>query len=545
MTALREGPDLPGMRCIEKLGSGGFSDVFLYEQDHPRLKIAVKLLKSDVLDDNQRRQFAAEADVMAELAEHPFIVPVLGAGTAPDGRPYLAMRYFPPPDLGARVAKEQMSVPDALRTGIQLASAVETAHRSGIIHRDIKPANVLVSSYGVPALSDFGIAGRGDRADDDDSLGVSMPWSPPEVLTGKSNGSAASDVYSLAATIWHLLVGRSPFSAPGDNGERALFSRILHGRPPAVGRADAPTSLDRLLQQAMAKDPAHRPRSALEFARHLQRVEQELRLARTEIVVLETEEQPPAPPTGSVAPPLAAPAAPAAPPAAQVVSDDDGVTMMKRPVTVRPSAPAPASAALSPPAHAAAAAAAAAASELTERRTAVPGAPALSGAATEMRPAVVTPAAPAAPAPVRAPGPRRGLVLAAVAVVVLAGGLLAVLLASSGDKDPSEPTPSAAGPSGADDVIGDFPSVEALTRADVRLSVHQTSSALVFTAKGTSGASGLQWSARVGTSNFTAVDGTNARVTVPMTKPGTACVQLRQNHDGELIQLGEKCGEWR
>jgi serine/threonine protein kinase len=530
VTALREGPDLPGMRCIEKLGSGGFSDVFLYEQDHPRLKVAVKLLKSDVLDDNQRRQFAAEADVMAELAEHPFIVPVLGAGTAPDGRPYLAMRYFPPPDLGARVAKDQMSVPDALRTGIQLASAVETAHRSGIIHRDIKPANVLVSSYGVPALSDFGIAGRGDRAEDDDSLGVSMPWSPPEVLTGKSNGSAASDVYSLAATIWHLLVGRSPFSSPGDNGERALFSRILHGRPPAVGRADAPTSLDRLLQQAMAKDPAHRPRSALEFARHLQRVEQELRLARTEIVVLETEELPPAPPEASYAPP----ATPAGPVPAQVVSDDDGITMMKRPVMVRPSAPAPA---VPPPPPA---------SELTERRVpdVVPSTAPSPAQATEMRPAVVTPTAPAGPTPARTPGPRRGLVLAAVAVVVLAGGILAALLASSGDEDPSEPTPSAAGPSDPDDVIGGGLSDPIATPTiTVRTAGSGLGQKVTFVARGADSDVDFRWTAQAdGVGVYAPQDAKTARLELPVAfGPTKICVHLQLSRDGSSAGPFEKC----
>jgi hypothetical protein len=174
--------------------------------------------------------------------------------------------------------------------GIQLASAIETAHRAGIIHRDIKPQNVLISSYGVPGLTDFGIAGRpGDSAEDDANVGVSMPWSPPEVLTGSSNGSRASDVYSLGATIWNLLVGRSPFSIPsGDNSQRAMFSRIVHSKPPMTGRADVPSSLERLLSQAMGKKPEHRPQTAMELARHLQRVEQELRLARTEIVVLET-----------------------------------------------------------------------------------------------------------------------------------------------------------------------------------------------------------------------------------------------------------------
>jgi serine/threonine protein kinase len=297
MTARVGAPDLPGLRYLEPLGSGGFSDVYLYERDQPRIKVAVKLMRADVLDDTQRRQFVAEADTMAELAEHPFIVPVLGAGTTDDGRPYLVMRYYPPPDLGERVAAAPMSVPDALRTGIQLASAIETAHRAGIIHRDIKPSNILVSSYGVPGLSDFGIAGRAAEAtDEDEHLGVSMPWSPPEVLSGASNGSATSDVYSLAATIWNLLVGRSPFTIKGgDNTERAMFTRILHSKPPVTGRAEVPGSLDRLLQQAMSKNPAHRPQSAMELARHLQRVEQELRLARTEIVVLEGRPEAPSP----------------------------------------------------------------------------------------------------------------------------------------------------------------------------------------------------------------------------------------------------------
>lgn len=282
------GPELAGLEFQRKLGSGGFSDVYLYERQRPRMQVAVKVLKAHVMDAQQQAQFVAEADTMGELAEHPYIVPVLGAGTAPDGRPYLEMRYYPGPDLGERVKAQPLSVPDAIKMGIQLASAIETAHRAGIIHRDIKPQNVLISSYGVPGLTDFGIAGRPGEVEEDDNVGVSMPWSPPEVLTGTSNGSEASDVYSLGATIWNLLVGRSPFSLPGDdNSQRALFTRIVHSKPPMTGRADVPGSLERLLAQAMAKKPEHRPRSAFELARHLQRVEQELRLARTEIVVLE------------------------------------------------------------------------------------------------------------------------------------------------------------------------------------------------------------------------------------------------------------------
>ena len=201
------------------------------------------------------------------------------------------MKYYPPPNLAVRSRAERMSVEEVLRTGIQLASAVETAHRAGIIHRDIKPANVLVSQYGQPGLTDFGIAGRGGHAEDvDEDVGVSVPWSPPEVLYGQSNGDARSDVYSLAATLWHLLVGRSPFEQPGgDNSAYALMPRIRAVPVPPTGRADVPVSLERLLGHAMAKDPGSRPQTALELARGLQAVEQEQRLPRTPVVVLDEQ----------------------------------------------------------------------------------------------------------------------------------------------------------------------------------------------------------------------------------------------------------------
>jgi hypothetical protein len=201
------------------------------------------------------------------------------------------MKYYPPPNLAVRSRTERMTVEEVLRTGIQLASAVETAHRAGIIHRDIKPANVLVSQYGQPGLTDFGIAGRGGHAEDvDEDVGVSVPWSPPEVLYGQSNGDSRSDVYSLAATLWHLLVGRSPFEQPGgDNSAYALMPRIRAVPVPPTGRADVPVSLERLLSHAMSKRPDTRPQTALELARGLQAVEQEQRLPRTPVVVLDVE----------------------------------------------------------------------------------------------------------------------------------------------------------------------------------------------------------------------------------------------------------------
>ncbi|MBC9820324.1 serine/threonine-protein kinase [Terrabacter sp. MAHUQ-38] len=288
-------PKLPGLVFVQPLGSGGYADVFLYEQQSPRMPVAVKVLKSEGLTDALRQQFVEEADTMAALGDHPYIVQIFRSGTSEDGRPYLVMKYYPPPNLAMRARAERFSVEDVLRTGIQLASAVETAHRARITHRDIKPANVLISAYGAPGLTDFGIAGRGARdgeveVESTDDVGVSVPWAPPEVLYGQSNGDERADVYSLAATLWQLLVGRSPFEVPGgDNSAYALMPRIRSTAPPSTGRQDVPAGLERLLAQAMAKDPAHRPSSALEFARALQAVEQQQRLARTPIVVLDEQ----------------------------------------------------------------------------------------------------------------------------------------------------------------------------------------------------------------------------------------------------------------
>lgn len=290
-------PRIPGLVFVQPLGSGGYADVFLYEQQSPRMPVAVKVLKSEGLTDALRAQFGEEADTMAALGDHPYIVQVFRSGTSDDGRPYLVMKYYPPPNLAMRARAERFSVEEVLRTGIQLASAVETAHRAHITHRDIKPANVLVSAYGAPGLTDFGIAGRGGQvgadgevAESTDDVGVSVPWAPPEVLYGQSNGDHRADVYSLAATLWQLLVGRSPFEqSGGDNSAYALMPRIRTAPVPGTGRPDVPPGLERLLAQAMAKDPAHRPGSALELARALQVIEQQQRLARTPIVVLDEQ----------------------------------------------------------------------------------------------------------------------------------------------------------------------------------------------------------------------------------------------------------------
>lgn len=281
-------PEIPGLTYLNKLGAGGYADVYLYEQQMPSRKVAVKVLRETGLSASAVARFTAEANAMAQL-EHPHIVPVYAAGVTPDGRPYLVMMYYPRASLAERVRTEKLSVAEVLKIGIQIGSAVETAHRAGLLHRDIKPANVLTNQYGTPGLTDFGIAAQIAEVDDEDT-GVSVPWSPPEVLYATAPASARSDVYSLAATLWHLLVGRSPFEVPGgDNSSYALMKRIRDSLPPATARPDVPQSLERLLRSGMARDVSARPAGALDLVRSLQTIEQELRYQRTPIVVADEE----------------------------------------------------------------------------------------------------------------------------------------------------------------------------------------------------------------------------------------------------------------
>ena len=280
-------PRIQGFTYISLLGSGGFSDVYLYEQDRPRRKVAVKVLLSDLKTEGARRRFESEANLMAQLSSHPYIVTIFEAEVTDDGHSYLAMEYCSRPSLDVRYRRQRFSVDEVLAVGIQVASAVETAHRAGIAHRDIKPANILVTDYNRPALTDFGISGT-LAGDGDDDSGMSIPWSPPEQFTDGAVDGVMVDVWALGATLYTLLAGRSPFVLPGaDNSQRELINRISNTPLPRLGRADVPESLELALSTAMAKSPRSRYSSAHAFALALQRIQAELNLSVTPFEVLE------------------------------------------------------------------------------------------------------------------------------------------------------------------------------------------------------------------------------------------------------------------
>ena len=280
-------PAIPGFTYVSLLGSGGFSDVYLYEQDRPRRKVAVKVLLSDLKTEGARRRFESEANLMAQLSSHPYIVTIFEAEVTADGHSYLAMEYCSRPSLDVRYRRQRFSVDEVLAVGIQVASAVETAHRAGIAHRDIKPANILVTDYNRPALTDFGISGT-LGSDTDEDAGMSIPWSPPEQFRDGPVDGVMVDVWALGATLYTLLAGRSPFVLPGaDNSQRELISRITNSPVPRLGRADVPESLELALSTAMAKSASSRYSSAHAFALALQRIQAELNLSVTPFEVLE------------------------------------------------------------------------------------------------------------------------------------------------------------------------------------------------------------------------------------------------------------------
>jgi serine/threonine protein kinase len=275
-------PTIPGFEYVCLLGMGGFADVFKYRQEFPRRSVAVKVLLSGSLDRAARDAFIAEANVMAQLSHHPSIVTVYHADIAPEGTPYLIMEYCARPSLGTRYRAERFTVEEVLRTGIRVASAVEAAHHLGILHRDIKPANILATDFGWPALTDFGIAATLESTSA--TSGMSIPWAAPELLADVPRGDARGDVYSLGATVYSLLAGRSPFEIPGrSNGSADLVSRIERSQLPPIERADVSTNLQSVLSKAMAKKPASRFHSALAFAHALQQVERSMHLHVTSI----------------------------------------------------------------------------------------------------------------------------------------------------------------------------------------------------------------------------------------------------------------------
>ncbi|HEX7306190.1 protein kinase domain-containing protein [Lentzea sp.] len=295
-------PEIPHFDYRGDIGGGGFAMVYRYYHDKLKRDVAVKVPKAADLSESVRERFIAEGESMAELGNHSNVVTVHDTGIASDGRPFLVMEYCPGGDLEKLSARTPLPVRDVLDIGVQVAGAIETAHERQILHRDVKPANILMNQYDSPCLTDFGIAGRFAEQDEGGQVMLSVPWSAPELLDRSAGAGVATEVFSFGATLWHLLVGHSPFMPRGaDNAIDAIEERIVSGWLPS-GLA-APAELERLLLRAMARNAAVRPGSVRELAVGLQRIQKAHRFGETKLVLMPAPEAVPVTAPAFVAPP--------------------------------------------------------------------------------------------------------------------------------------------------------------------------------------------------------------------------------------------------
>ncbi|WP_160146923.1 serine/threonine-protein kinase [Thermomonospora echinospora] len=276
--------DVPGYRVLEKTGESGAGVV--YRAHHERLgrQVALKVLSAGPMGEAAMARFRRECGVAGPPGGHPNVATVLEAGTAPSGRPYVAMEYFEHGALADRIGREgPLPVPEVLRIGVKTAGALAAAHEAGVLHLDVTPQSILMSRHGEPALAGFGVARL---------VGSSGMWHPqvpsphhtaPEVLEG-GQPSVASDVYSLGSTLYQLLAGTPAFQGPPGEGVDGLMSRVLHEPLPVIRRADVPAPVFEAIGTAMAKVPEQRFASATAFARRLRQLQSELGLPVTDPV---------------------------------------------------------------------------------------------------------------------------------------------------------------------------------------------------------------------------------------------------------------------
>lgn len=262
-----------GLTEAQEIGRGGFGVVYRCVQRALDRVVAVKVLSSD-LDPESRERFLREEHAMGRLSGHPNIVDILQVDVTDGGLPFIVMPFATHGSLERLVHDlGPLSWADTLRVGVKLAGAIESAHRTRILHRDVKPANVLLSSYGEPQLTDFGIARvpGGFRTSDSQITG-SPAFTAPEVLKGEEP-TVRSDVYGLGATLFALLTGHAAFERQAGERVVAQFLRITTQPVPDLRGSGIPPDVAAAIEQAMAQDPRDRPVSAYEFGEMLRQVQ--------------------------------------------------------------------------------------------------------------------------------------------------------------------------------------------------------------------------------------------------------------------------------
>ncbi len=266
------GREIGGRYRLEApLGEGGMATLWRAVDQQLDREVAVKILRPQYsADPGFAGRFRQEARAAASLS-HPNIVSVYDYGTDPDGETqYIVMELVNGQDLAAILRERgRISTDDAVQVAIAVASALEAAHRRGIVHRDVKPGNILITDEGDVKVTDFGIA----RAVAEASMTVtgttlgSVHYFSPEQARG-DEVTGRSDVYALGIVLYEMLTGRRPFE--GDSAAGVALKRLTDDPPrPLVAGVPLPPGLEAVLRRALEREPARRFPDAGSFAEAL------------------------------------------------------------------------------------------------------------------------------------------------------------------------------------------------------------------------------------------------------------------------------------
>lgn len=259
----RKSSQLPGYHIISKLGKGAMATVYKARQISLDRVVAVKILPRKMSDSTEFvDRFYKEGRAAARLS-HNNIVQAIDVGSTPDGMHYFAMEYVegptlydimqPPPVGQGRHFTEE----EALDICIQMADALAHAHRRGLIHRDVKPKNILLTPQGIAKLTDLGLARATDdkmAAESEAGKAYGTPYYiSPEQIRGDVDIDFRADIYSLGATMYHLVTGKPPFE--GETPTAVMHKHLKQPLiPPDHINTHLTSGVGEIIEVAMAKD---------------------------------------------------------------------------------------------------------------------------------------------------------------------------------------------------------------------------------------------------------------------------------------------------
>ncbi len=246
-------------RLTERVGKGGFSEVWSAWDTHLHRLVAIKLVPRAGNDAHSTIQFGREATIVTRL-EHPHILPLFDFGETPEIR-YLVMRYVTGGSLADRLAHGPLSPSELVRYMMPVAETLDYIHEQHIVHRDLKPSNILLDAQDLPYVTDFGLAKiLSDETQGMHSGSGTLTYMPPEQFIGGAL-SARSDIYSFGILLYELFTGSQPYE-----GRVALGMRQISHREhiPDIFATDArfPSRINAFLRQLTDPEPRVRPPSA-------------------------------------------------------------------------------------------------------------------------------------------------------------------------------------------------------------------------------------------------------------------------------------------